>query len=627
MKTKKRLFLFVLFLTFSLVSVYANYQIIKHDIKIDVQEDYVLKVKEDYVFDFEEPRHGFYRVIPYQNYINHNIKISNIKVEGGDKSTERSGGFLTIRVGDPDITVIGENSYSISYTFDIGADRYEDYDELYYNIIGTMWDCEIRNTTFEINFPKPIDTSKVWLTYGQSNSTDVDNSVLSFSDDKKVITGKIDYLDVNEGATIRVEMEDGYFVGARDNQKNVNYFSIILIGVNILLLIFAYIIFLKYGRDNKIIEQSRFDPPDGFTPLTLDYYKKSYLSQDGYSASFIYWADKGLINIKQDEKDRVTLIRKVDFNKVKSILQSPLDYSFFKAIFKNSEIDEEINLESLDSEELGYSLNKLKKTAEKTFDSKSFKDQKASKMRILIFLFAFVSASMNLIFSYIASNSFMPLSFIGSFFFILLSTILLSSVNSKWAIYKLFKKISIFFILIVLTLLHFIFSYLNIYLLSIVNDNLNILISFIASISLLILIILFSITEKRSEYAQNILEQLLGYTSFLNLVKVDEIEMMMESNPNFYFKHLSFALILGLTKVWRNKFKKIEVSQPSWYVCPAYGYYSFSRVTKLSSSLNKSLNVPMSEYAKNHSSSSSSTSSGFSGSVGGGAGGGGGGAW
>ena len=72
--------------------------------------------------------------------------------------------------------------------------------------------------------------------------------------------------------------------------------------------------------------------------------------------------------------------------------------------------------------------------------------------------------------------------------------------------------------------------------------------------------------------------------------------MMIDENPNFYFKHLSFAQVLGLTKTWEKKFAKIDVPQPSWYIVPSYGMYSLARMNNVSTSLNKSLNVPLEKY-------------------------------
>ncbi|MDC7242732.1 MAG: DUF2207 domain-containing protein [Sphaerochaetaceae bacterium] len=626
MKKIKKIIFIILLSTLSMASLLANFRINEYKININVQEDYVLNVSEDYIFEFDTERHGFYRVIPYQNYSDHNIKIKNLKVLGENYKTEKSGGFLTIRVGDPDVTVIGEVPYSIYYDYDIGSDNYEDFDEFYYNIIGNLWECEINNASFEITFPKPIDKEKVWLTIGKFDSTNVDNSIINFSSDLRTISGYINYLEKGEGVTIRAELEDGYFVGARNNKVIEKLMSIFLIVINIALIILAFIIFHKYGRDDKLIEQSTFDPPEGFTPLALGYFKYKYLTQKGYSSSFIYWAEKGYIDIVQGENDEVRLVRKVDFKIVKQDSKNYLDYIFFKAIFKYKEIGEEVNLEELDSESLGYELKKLKQEAERKFDFGLMSDKKAANMRILIILFALISSGISLLFTYTVSSTFMPLSLVSSFFFIVLSIILLSSTNTKWIMFKLIKKILIVLAVIILTLVNTFVIYLNNDLTYLIDPNINLVVSIVSAISLLLLILLFTFTEKRSEYAQDAIEKLLGYISFIKLVEVDQIEKMIEENPAFYFKHLSFALVLGLTKTWEKKFAKIEVPQPSWYICPVYGYYSINRINKVSSSLNKSLNVPLNEYAKNHSSSSSS-SSGFSGSVGGGAGGGGGGAW
>ncbi len=627
MKINKKILLILLLSIFSIVSLFANYRISDYKIKVEVSEDYVLKVKEDYVFNYDTPRHGFYRVIPYQNYENHSIKIKNIKVDGGSYQTEKSAGLLTIRVGDPDITVTGEVPYSISYTFDIGADTYPDFDEFYFNLVGSLWECPIDKASFEITFPKPINKDMVWLTRGKSGSTNVDNSFLNFSSDNKIISGTLSNLNEKEGVTIRAELEDGYFIGARDYRARTKVMLVFFILINLVLIVLSYLIFNKYGRDDKIIEKSRFEAPEGFTPLSLDYFMHNYFSSSAYSASFIYWAQQGYISIKQNEDESIRLIRKVDFVKVKKDKNNNLDYRLFNAIFRGSEIGEEVDLEKLDSEDIGSSLAKLTKAGERQFDSRLLHDSKSSKMRIFIFLFAMLSAATGVLFTFVSTGTFMPLGLVGSFFFIVLSLILLSPLNSKWALFKLPRKIITILAVLLLTLVFAFVNFINLYLTYLVDDQINLIVSVFSALSMLIIVVLFSLTEKRSQFAQNALEELLGYTSFLKLVEVDQIEKMIEENPEFYFKHLGFAQVLNLTKVWEKKFAKINIVQPSWYICSTYGLYTYSRINNVSTSLSKALDVPLAEYAKAHASSSGSSSSGFSGSVGGGAGGGGGGAW
>ena len=115
-----------------------------------------------------------------------------------------------MRVGDADTTVIGQNSYSIFYVFDIGADVYEDFDEFYFNLVGALWECPIENASFEVVFPKPINKEMVWVTSGGAGSTDEGNASFKVSSDNLVVSGSVKGLDIYEGVTIRTEMEDGY---------------------------------------------------------------------------------------------------------------------------------------------------------------------------------------------------------------------------------------------------------------------------------------------------------------------------------------------------------------------------------------------------------------------------------
>ena len=54
-------------------------------------------------------------------------------------------------------------------------DHLKDYDELYYNIIGSEWDTVIGNITFTITMPKDFDSSKLGFSSGSTGSTDNSN--------------------------------------------------------------------------------------------------------------------------------------------------------------------------------------------------------------------------------------------------------------------------------------------------------------------------------------------------------------------------------------------------------------------------------------------------------------------
>ena len=67
-------------------------------------------------------------------------------------STSESDGMLHLKIGDPNVTVTGEQAYSIHYQVSAALDAYSDHDELYWNAMGT-WTASIRHAVVTVHLP------------------------------------------------------------------------------------------------------------------------------------------------------------------------------------------------------------------------------------------------------------------------------------------------------------------------------------------------------------------------------------------------------------------------------------------------------------------------------------------
>jgi len=129
-------------------------------------------------------------------------------------------------------------------------------------------------------------------------------------------------------------------------------------------------------------------------------------------------------------------------------------------------------------------------------------------------------------------------------------------------------------------------------------------------------------TIKRTEYGHSKLEHLLGLKNFINEAEMDKLKQMIDSNPEYFYNILPYAIVLGLEKKWAGKMDGITMPPPEYYrtasgmrVSPAIATGSILRCvarTGLVMTIGRT------------SSGSGSSGGGFSG---GGAGGGGGGSW
>ena len=60
------------------------------------------------------------------------------------------------------------------------------------------------------------------------------------------------------------------------------------------------------------------------------------------------------------------------------------------------------------------------------------------------------------------------------------------------------------------------------------------------------------------------LNDILGFKNFIELAEKDQLEMMIEQDPQFYYHILPYAQVLGVSKLWENKFAALTVEPPQW---------------------------------------------------------------
>ena len=204
----------------SLVSSNYEYVITEYNVDMVVNENNTYDITERITADFNVPKHGIFRKIPLYNKItrqdgtktNNRAKISNVKVSA-PFSTEHEDGYLKLKIGDADKTLTGEQSYTISYNYNIGKDRAEGKDELYFDLIGSEWDTTISGVSYTITMPKEFDKDKLGFSTGTTGSMGSD--MLSYYVSGNKITGKMyGTLKSGEGLNVRLELPEGYFVGA-----------------------------------------------------------------------------------------------------------------------------------------------------------------------------------------------------------------------------------------------------------------------------------------------------------------------------------------------------------------------------------------------------------------------------
>lgn len=326
MKSAKKICLFLvafILLVSSAVPAFASntkhptkkFYLESYDVNINVLENNTLEITEKISAYFNVDQHGIFRKIPETNYIQRadgstdfvDAKVKNVSVsESYDADTEDN--YYVIRIGDEDRTVLGSHDYTISYSYVMGKDIGEGFDELYFNIIGSEWETYIDNVTFKVTMPKEFDAEKVGLSTGSYGTVGTDT--IEYKVTGNEISGKVtEELHPNEALTLRLELPEGYFY-FNMTEYYIRLASMVVIPLVALLIVF--ILWFKFGRDKKVVEVVEFYPPDHMSSLDVAFWKQGLVTSKDTIPLMIELANEGYIRINQVEKKKL-IGTKTDF--------------------------------------------------------------------------------------------------------------------------------------------------------------------------------------------------------------------------------------------------------------------------------------------------------------------------
>jgi uncharacterized membrane protein YgcG len=145
---------------------------------IAIQRDGSILVTEQIAYNFgDSERHGIIRAIPVRlPYNGSSDRIYGVDVQSvdspdapGQYTVDNDGSYLSIKIGDPDQTVTGEHTYTLTYLVRGSLNAFADHDELYWNAVGNQWDVPIDQATVQVT--APVDVSRAACFAGPVGST------------------------------------------------------------------------------------------------------------------------------------------------------------------------------------------------------------------------------------------------------------------------------------------------------------------------------------------------------------------------------------------------------------------------------------------------------------------------
>ncbi|MBI4316961.1 MAG: DUF2207 domain-containing protein [Chloroflexi bacterium] len=130
--------------------------------RIEVTQDGTLQITESIAADFGGlSKHGIFRDIPvvyeFGDKLNrvYDLEVRSV-TDGGGRSLKheisREGSYLRVKIGDPNVTISGAQTYRITYAVRHALNGFADHDELYWNVNG-QWPVRTERTSATVTVP------------------------------------------------------------------------------------------------------------------------------------------------------------------------------------------------------------------------------------------------------------------------------------------------------------------------------------------------------------------------------------------------------------------------------------------------------------------------------------------
>lgn len=607
-----------------------------------VHEDNTWDITETVNAVFIEPHHGIYKYI-HKNYgiiipriflgyeYSQNVRFDS-DVDFDDDAFKIDGqptdfydvidkdDVLGVKMGDGDVTLTGRHSYQMTYKYSYPADQNANADLLMHTLLPGNMEVETKKLVFRIKFDKALPEAvrhNIEYFRGPVGSTEKGNKDDIVVEDEHTLSGTLYNIRPYNAVTIRTELPEGFFTNGPDRPWHHAAFYFFAFAMVIAVITCVWALF---KRRNVVTKQIEFYPPEGMCSAEVGVIIDGSVDQQDLASLIPWFASQGYINIGEAHKGKgKTAIW------IKRIKQLPDDAPEYQKLFMKGLFDSQ-RAEKVELSKLRYT-NKMEKASDALDDmfndEKSLVDESGSLAVICVILLGYFSLWTNTNMSLLSSDG---LWYAGWLFLFYALPTLLSMYNvSKMygnpycgGFTKFFAAIGKLIGAIVAVML-FVFFDADVY---------DMGMFFITFVGTCITVDLSGRLIVDTDYRLKYLGKLMGLKEFIETAEKQRLDELVHDDPEYFYKVLPFAMALGVSSEWGEKFKDIKMEQPEWLKVNSTSHFHVNHFCdSLSSASNTGMSTASTDPSNSSSWSGSSSSSSWGGSSGGGGGGGGGGGW
>ncbi len=290
---------------FTITNFHADYTLTNNDPQGE------LTIKESLTVMFTDNNHGILRSLPktYKGKSLH-LKVLGVRSPSGAPASYTSYGENdneVLKIGDPNRTVTGPQSYEVEYRLQNVISFYDNHDELYWDINGDQWNQPFSSVDVTLATPNDKLNNNVACYTGAFGAV-IQNCAISM-EDGKVAARTNGGLSARQALTIVTGFKKGYFNPPTllDNLKDNLH---ILLGVFLPPLLFggwAFKRWLKFGKDRagRGVVVPEYSPPNKLSPLEAGMIYDYRIDTKDVSATIIDLAVRGYIVIVEEKQKKI----------------------------------------------------------------------------------------------------------------------------------------------------------------------------------------------------------------------------------------------------------------------------------------------------------------------------------
>lgn len=523
----------------------SNTYITAYDVSYNIKSNRTMTVTETVTISFDHQSY-YTRLIPSNGgELIRNVKV--LEVPTGDSyDVYVTGSYVAIDLGGR-LKTTAENTstytYKYSYVYCLTRAQ-EGANVLALTPLPADVECRIENITLSFTLPDGYVDGSADCWYG-SDETAVATSCET-TDGKVTVTAAIESIPAKTEVRIDFGFEDGALSTYFDSDS-----YIFIIAAVIVIAVLLAVKFLFFNKSN-LTPIINIEAPNKMDPLMMGKLIDNKVNSEDITSMIFYWADKGYLKISLDDEDDPTLIRIV-----RTLPDSAPEYeqTMFYNLFKSGD--------SVKCSELKYRFyttvnivtQKVNMLAKNLYNSKS-----VGVSIIFVLLAGCILGLAPLIVGMFTISS--ALMYYNGFVS-LLGGLVLYALAETVAYNRLKisgKKTALFAAGI--AILAALFSL--IYCLFIPS-------LFVSTVPKIILCALcfaamplsVCIISRTKDYTEK-LNDIVGFRNYILYAEKDQLEAMLEENPQFYYHILPYAQVLNVTDAWDDKFSSLTVAPPAW---------------------------------------------------------------